>query len=94
MQGKVVQYKCNTVQGVNYNWREKQILSTGVGLKTRGGRGGGRASLRLAWQVCGRAVLRGLQVQCLSNAFGFNPFAHFLQCGVTDRAGAAGHRSH
>ena len=43
-----------------FNWSGKQSLSTGVGLKYRGGRGGGGTSLQLAWRVCGRAVSRGL----------------------------------
>ena len=38
---------------------DKQSFSTGVGLKNRGGKGEGRASLRLMWRVCGRAGLQG-----------------------------------
>jgi len=41
------------------DWSGKQSFSTGVGLKNRGGRGGGRASLRLLWRVRERAGLQG-----------------------------------
>ena len=34
-------------------------FSMGVGLKTCGGGGGGRAGLRLMWRVCGRVELQG-----------------------------------
>ena len=44
----------------NENPCGKQSLSTGVGLKNRGGRGGGKASLRLMWQVCERTGLQGI----------------------------------